>query len=68
MEDGHHLASILSSGVVLRREDKLCAVLIQIAARPIPTTAFDNHHQAASLTRIFLLGVFERVSFPAHTV
>jgi hypothetical protein len=68
MEDGLNLASILRRGVVLRREDELCAILIQIAARPIPATAFNNDHQTASLTRIFLLSVLERVIFPAHTV
>jgi hypothetical protein len=68
MEDSYDFPCLLSSRIVLRREDELCAILIQIAARPIAATAFDNDHQAASLTRIFLGRMKCGVIFPAHTV
>jgi hypothetical protein len=68
MEDGLDLAGIFCSGVVLRREHKLRAILVEVPATPVTAAAFDDHHQAASLARILLLSVLECVSLPAHTV
>ena len=68
MEDSLDFASVFRSREVIRRQHKLAPVFIQIPARPISTPAFDHHHQAASLTRIFLGRMKRGFIFPAHTV